>query len=217
MNISLISRIDKIIRFNSLQYLRIIASLSVVFFHIEQGINRKYWVVDKYTELFLWGQQGVSLFFCLSGFVISYSSYIRPKKCFEFLYSRIVRIYPAYLLIFFIFIVSLILLPYKNLNLTEILNAIFFNFGKSTGYVHVGWTLFYEMIFYSIFSLIINNFQSIAKNDLFIYLISILLIFSYLTESKYITDFIVGVTVFLIKLFPLKRYKSIVLFTINFF
>ena len=125
MHIFLIPRIDKFIRFNSLQYLRVIASLSVVFFHIEQGINRKYWVLDKYNELFIWGQQGVSLFFCLSGFVIVYSSYVRPKKCLEFLYSRIVRIYPAYLVTFLIFIVSIIFLPYKTLNLTEMFNAIF--------------------------------------------------------------------------------------------
>ncbi len=214
MNIFSISRIDKFIRINSLQYLRVIASLSVVFFHIEQGINRKYWAIDNYIELFIWGQQGVSLFFCLSGFVIAYSSYMHPKKCFEFLYSRIVRIYPAYLFTFLIFIVSIIFLPSKNLNLTEMLNAIFFNFGKSTGYVHVGWTLFYEMIFYIVFSLIINNFKSIAKNDLFIYFISLLLIFSYITSSKYINDFIVGITVFLIQIFSPKRYKSIVFITL---
>ena len=120
---------------------------------------------------------------------------------FNFLYSRVVRIYPAYLATAFIFIVSLILLPDKNPNLTEILNTICFNFGKSGGYVYVGWTLFYEMIFYLIFSLIIKNFNSIAKNDFFIYFISILLIFSYLTSLNYITDFIVGITIFLIKNF----------------
>ena len=171
---------------------------------------------DKYTEFFFWGSKGVSLFFCLSGFVIAYSSYIRPKKMFEFLYLRILRIYPSYLFTALIFVFAVILLPDKNLNLTLIFETIFFNFGRSSGYVYVGWTLFYEMIFYIIFSLIINNFKLIAKNSLFIYSISILLIFSYLIESKYITDFIVGITAFLIKLFPLKRYKSIVFVTLIF-
>ena len=72
------------------------------------------------------------------------------------------------------------------------------------------------MIFYVIFSLIINNFKSIAKNDFFIYLISSLLIFSYLTSLKYITDFIIGITVFLIQLFSPKRYKSLVFITLLF-
>ena len=214
MNIFAISRLDKSIKLNSVQYIRIIAALSVIFFHIEQGINKKYWVMNEYLELFSWGQKGVSLFFCISGFVIAYSSYIRPKKMFKFLYSRIARIYPAYLFTALIFIFSLIFLPNKNINPNEILNTIFFNFGISGGYVYVGWTLFYEMIFYTIFSTLSNNFKSIAKNQLFIYLISIVLIFSYLTSSKYITDFAVGIVVFLIKLFPLKKYKSIVFLTL---
>ena len=215
MNIFNISKTEKFIKLNSLQYLRVIASLSVIFFHIEQGINSKYWVIDEYNEFFLWGQKGVSLFFCLSGFVIAYSSYFNPKRLFNFLYSRVVRIYPAYLATAFIFIVSLILLPDKNPNLTEILNTICFNFGKSGGYVYVGWTLFYEMIFYLIFSLIIKNFNSIAKNDFFIYFISILLIFSYLTSLNYITDFVVGITIFLIKNFSSNKYKSMVFIFLN--
>ena len=214
MNIFGILRTDKFIKFNSLQYLRLFSALSVICFHIEQGINSKYWVIEDSNEFFFWGKQGVRIFFCLSGFLIAYSSYIRSKKLLKFLYSRVIRIYPAYLFTALFFIISLILLPDKSINITEILNTIFFNFGISGGYVYVGWTLFYEMIFYLIFSLIINNFKSIAKNDLFIYFISLLLIFSYLTSSKYITDFIVGITVFLIKLFSPKKYKSIVFITL---
>ena len=80
MNFFINSEIDKFIKLNSLQYLRLIAAISVILFHIEMGINKKYWVLDKYNEFFFWGREGVSLFFCLSGFVIAYSSYKSSKK-----------------------------------------------------------------------------------------------------------------------------------------
>ena len=202
-------------KINSLQYLRVFAALSVIFFHTEMGINSKYWVSNESIELFNWGQEGVRIFFCLSGFVISYSSYIRPKKMFNFLFSRIIRIYPAYLFTTMLVIFSLFFSPDKSINIIEFLETILFNFGISGGYVYVGWTLFYEMIFYIIFSLNNQrNFFKITKNDFFIYFISILLIFSCLISSKYISDFIIGITIFLMKVCPSNKYKSIVFITL---
>ena len=44
---------------------------------------------------------------------------------FEFLYLRILRIYPSYLFTALIFVFAVILLPDKNLNLTLIFETIF--------------------------------------------------------------------------------------------
>ena len=56
MNIFATSRIDKNKKLNSLQYLRVFAVLSVIFFHIEEDVIKKYWVIDEYAEFFNWGQ-----------------------------------------------------------------------------------------------------------------------------------------------------------------
>ena len=61
MNIFAISKIDKNIKLNSLQYLRLIAAFSVIAFHVEGGINEKYWIID-HTLNYLLGS-GVSMFF----------------------------------------------------------------------------------------------------------------------------------------------------------
>ncbi len=216
MNLFAFSRMNKNLRLNSLQYLRVFAAISVILFHVESGINSKYWVLDNNLQFFSWGDEGVSIFFCLSGFVIPYSSYNRPKKLINFLYSRIIRIYPAYIVTSLLFVLALIFLPDKNPKLFLILKTIFFNFGKAGdgNYVYVGWTLFYEMIFYTMFSLIINNFRSIAKNDLFIYLISSSLICSYLMSLDYITYFLVGINIFIIKILSSKEYKSTPFFSL---
>ena len=52
MNIFINTTIDKINKFNSLKYLRIIAAMSVILFHIEKGINTKYWVLINILNSF---------------------------------------------------------------------------------------------------------------------------------------------------------------------
>ena len=77
MNIFINTTIDKINKFNSLKYLRIIAAMSVILFHIEKGINTKYWVWINILNSFF-GVVKVSLFFVFQ--ICNYSSYIRPKN-----------------------------------------------------------------------------------------------------------------------------------------
>ena len=209
MNLFESSKRNKFLRLKSIQYLRIFSAISVILFHVESGINEKYGVYDNYIQFFGWGKNGVSIFFCLSGFIIPYSNYFRPKKIFSFLYLRLIRIYPTYLFTLSVIIPALIFLPNKSINPNILFDTIFFNFGSAGGYIYVGWTLYYEIIFYLIFSLIVKNFREIAQNDIFIYLISLLLIYSYFSSLYHITDFLIGINVFLIKLSLLKKYKSI--------
>ena len=89
---------DSKLKFNSLQYLRGLSAIAVVLFHLEAGINQ-YLEKQNYISLFSWGKIGVPMFFCLSGFVIAYSGYLKPKKLLDFLFTRVARIYPIYLFI----------------------------------------------------------------------------------------------------------------------
>jgi exopolysaccharide production protein ExoZ len=70
----------------SLQYIRAIAALSVVMFHILEGTNHK-WPI---------GAKGVDIFFVLSGFLMFSISERRQLSPKQFLSDRVARILPTY-------------------------------------------------------------------------------------------------------------------------
>ena len=149
---------DSNLKFNSLQYLRGLCALAIILFHLEAGING-YFETQNFITLFSWGDIGVPMFFCLSGFVISYSEYLKPKKHLDFLFRRVARIYPVYLLTTVLYLALIILIPQEafrsdmNLSIEKLTNTLFFGFGNyESGYISVGWTLYYEMGFYILFS-----------------------------------------------------------------
>jgi exopolysaccharide production protein ExoZ len=208
-------------KFISLQYLRAIAALGVVLYHIEGGING-YMASDFQMRLFFWGYLGVSLFFVLSGFVISYSASLRSKSPFEFLYGRLARIYPAYLFVATLFILSLLAIPSgvfrtaPNVSFVTILKTLVFDFGNTGGYVYVGWTLFYEICFYMAFACIVSMFPKVSKSSWFYLFIAALLInFSILAQWR-IVDFLLGIASFLIIVNPRQERFTSPLFIILF-
>lgn len=144
------------------------------------------------------------MFFCLSGFVISYSGYLRPKKTADFLLLRIARIYPAYLFVAVLFVGCLVALPSGSfngaptVNLGQIIRTLLFDFGRTGGYVYVGWTLFYEMMFYLCFALVSNRFDRIAKTAYFYCFTATGLLLCYWFDWHRIADFLFGVSAFLI-------------------
>lgn len=190
-------------RLNALQYVRAICAMGVVLYHTEIGVNA-YWKHQNQFSLFFLGRLGVPMFFCLSGFVISYSGYLRPKKSIDFLFSRIARIYPAYLIVALLFIACILVLPAGSFNsapsltIDQVIRTIFFDFGRIGGYVYVGWTLFYEMMFYLCFSLLSFRFAEIAKRSQFCYFIALCLFLCYFFSLHRIADFLFGVSAFLI-------------------
>lgn len=190
-------------RLNALQYVRAICAMGVVLFHAEGGVNA-YWKHENQISWFSWGHLGVPMFFCLSGFVISYSGYLRPRKSADFLFSRIARIYPAYLIVALLFITCILVLPAgsfssaPSLTIDQVVRTVFFDFGRTGGYVYVGWTLFYEMMFYLCFSLFSFRFAEIAKRCQFYYFIASCLLLCYFFSLHRIADFLFGVSAFLI-------------------
>ncbi|RAR75623.1 acyltransferase family protein [Flavobacterium aciduliphilum] len=100
------------IYFNNLNGLRGIAALLVIISHIE--LNKSYFnISNSFQKVKDLGWLGVSLFFVLSGFLITYlllkekqkNGFISLKK---FYLRRIYRIWPLY---YFIMILSLVVLP----------------------------------------------------------------------------------------------------------
>lgn len=80
---------------NSIQYLRGIASLFVVLFHMKWMINNIYTQNDLGDLLFISGNFGVDLFFVISGFVICLSTEkLESHTAIRFIIRRFFRIYP---------------------------------------------------------------------------------------------------------------------------
>jgi peptidoglycan/LPS O-acetylase OafA/YrhL len=99
----------KKIYFPSLNGIRAIAALLVVFFHIEneKEHNKLANLLDAIPSIKMMGNTGVTLFFVLSGFLITYLLYVERKetktiKIFQFYIRRILRIWPLYFLIIII-------------------------------------------------------------------------------------------------------------------
>jgi len=133
----------------SIQLLRAIAALSVVYVHCthEKG----------YYNLPSFGHFGVDIFFVISGFIIAY---MVSKNTEHFLIKRIIRIVPLY----FLATAAIILLVATNslnktISISDFVISMLFippEPGNSNApIIGQGWTLNYEMFFYVIMSLCI--------------------------------------------------------------
>lgn len=166
-------------RFDSVQALRGVAALLVVFFHFRGVFNLPNYPLGD--NLFSHGGTGVTLFFVISGFVMGLPNY-RPglSSMLEFAIKRIARIFPLYLIASIVWCYVTIpgfTLTSINQNSIELVKSLFFYplsnehaplYGSK---LFVGWTLNYEMFFYGILALgILYRFQ-----------ITIVLVFFFIT------------------------------------
>lgn len=140
------------------QALRAVAALLVTFVHLE--IFASMIGIDQSTLSF--GHFGVDLFFVLSGFVIVHSTAKSEPTAREFMVSRIIRVVPIYWL-FTLCVFAIALSFPQALNATTadwsnlLKSLLFIPYVKENGLIQpilfVGWTLNYEMYFYTLFAI----------------------------------------------------------------
>lgn len=201
---------------SSIQSLRGIAALLVVFHHSYraflnyEGFENPTFSNIRSFEMF--GAVGVDIFFVISGFimVVVASPYLtRQKNVRDFILRRIIRIYPLYIIMTGILIIlafymsigstvikiltanfSSISLPNDLLPHRLIGSVLFiptFNtLGKVQPILGVGWTLFYEMLFYIIFAIGLLLGRKMLLPFLGATLISLLVLFSTGTSSFHV-------------------------------
>ena len=167
---------------DSLASLRFFAALLVVFFHLRLLIEPFHTALQsQYMRVFYWGFAGVSIFFVLSGFVISYAN-DNWKGWKRYLIGRVTRIYPSHWIILFTVAVgSLIELYYKSGWTADFWLRLFTNLTLVQSWIPdqryyfslnaVSWSLAVEMFFYVAF-LFLRGLK-----DRYIYILSV---FSYL-------------------------------------
>jgi exopolysaccharide production protein ExoZ len=149
-------------RLLSLEMIRALAVLSIVFYHTQMIFSVRTGIVP-FGGIFGAGIPSVYLFFVLSGFIIPFVHFGdmgRPSKLGRYFHSRFVRIYPS------VWIVTLLALAVYllgfggadkagKLSLGNIADSFLLLPQSGDALVNVTWTLKYEIFFYLLFSLAI--------------------------------------------------------------
>ncbi|MRT55465.1 acyltransferase family protein [Enterobacteriaceae bacterium RIT693] len=144
-------------KINSIHYLRGIAALLVVCFHLRENLNNVYAQANLGDLAFVSGASGVDIFFIISGFIIAFST-SKPEnaKASTFLVKRFFRIYPVY------FIALMIMLTFTpQVSILSQVKSVFLihdDYSKQAptfgyGVLTPAWSLTYEIYFYLLFLL----------------------------------------------------------------
>jgi exopolysaccharide production protein ExoZ len=149
-------------QFEGIQALRFIAALMVVVTH------STFYVSERLVKDFpVWsnGASGVDVFFVISGFVMVISSQSlmgRDDGWKQFMLRRLLRIVPLYWVVTTIKLVAMLAVPavvlHAKLDLWPVVSSYLFlpSFnadGNIEPLLGVGWTLNFEMFFYSLFAI----------------------------------------------------------------
>jgi peptidoglycan/LPS O-acetylase OafA/YrhL len=207
--------------------LRFFFALAVFFTHIKIAISSEnIFLNNLYSAVFAEGYVGVSFFFILSGFVLSYSYRGRiinksiTKK--EFILSRIIRIYPLHFITLFLALpMSLKNIIISLKGVTHFAAKLFFNMFLVQSYIPnnnvyfsfngPSWSISNELFFYLMFPFLIIFFNKIKKLYYIILLIMIIFLYPililltpanlrydlfYINPIFRIIDFILGIYLF---------------------
>jgi len=187
---------------NNIQVLRAFAAINVLVLHTIGSASSFNQSVFFSNILSKWGNNGVDIFFVISGFLAIYIQYNNKKNSKQIIVSKIARIVPLYWLINFTVISLFLFYPnlFRELIITPLwaLSSLFFTsqfLFESRPIVYLGWALEWEMLFVIIFSTII-----IFKNEKIVYLLtttSIILV-SVILNNFILLEFLFGMIVALI-------------------
>ncbi len=157
----------KLATLRTLQAGRGLAALAVVFYHagVEVGRDPRFWVKASYNQFFAPGELGVEFFFLLSGIVIVLAHWRDIGNASTlplYAWKRFRRIYPIYWLVLAFVVPALFLLPHMQPGvdrspLAILSSIILIHLGSLGSVLIVGWTLFHEILFYAIFSVMLLN------------------------------------------------------------
>jgi len=144
----------------NLQALRGIAALLVLWQHTRVPLSILS-PSSNQTIFQFFGPIGVDLFFIISGYVISLTALKKHHGPVDFFFARLGRVVPLYLLVSLFWIGIACLGHSRTLSFPSIWNGVFylpiFDFDRYTSPpLDIGWTLSFEMWFYSAFALLLN-------------------------------------------------------------
>lgn len=162
----------------SVQYLRGLAALAVVYVHavnLQQscgGVSLQ----ENFYFLKSIGLCGVDIFFIISGFIICYMSHEESgwKNFIYFIKKKFTRINPVYYVSSLILLLCYLIFQGSLFSLDSILKTItivpIFDSGDEFVYpiLYVGWTLSYEWLFY-IFYAVFIGFSIVKGREIYLF------------------------------------------------
>ena len=155
-------------KFNSIQFLRAVAALLVVYDHsllvqMDYGTSWQ----QNFLHINKFGCIGVDLFFVISGFIITLvaEKFTGTSQGIHFLAKRFLRINPVYYILSLVFLPIIFLKPGNlalsgDLTINSIVDTLFIlpttsNISDYGPLLQLGWTLSFEWFFYLLFFLLI--------------------------------------------------------------
>ena len=198
-------------RFNSIQMLRGLAAIFVIFEHV------------RFLNC---GAFGVDIFFCISGFIIMLST---QKSTEHFMKKRLIRILPLYDLMTVGTFGLLLLFPAMfettKADLEALIKSLFFipfdiGGGVMQPLMRVGWTVYYEIFFYLIFLIafkLSHKYRGLLCSVFIILLVTLVNVFSpsalffKFYGDPVILEFVFGICAYYIceKLYTLNESKKL--------
>lgn len=197
-------------KLETIQALRGLAAFLVVVTHVAGTLSPHFlspsWIVS--TKIYWLGGIGVDIFFCISGFIMTYTfdgkTGLFPS--WKFIAKRVLRIYPVYI-IFTLWCLYFIKPQYLN-DIGMVIDSILLTAPTmSTGHPYLiigqGWTLQYEMYFYIIFAMTILMTKRLSVVAIVIasfYAVTslnpgLLGPYGFMTSNSVVFDFIMGMGV----------------------
>ena len=195
----------------NIQLLRFIAALLIVVHH-SVGTGRAYGfnapIFSSFVDL---SKIGVDIFFVISGFVITLSFLREKPSASVFLMKRFCKVIPMYWIMTTILLLVLIVFPSRYVNsdmasFNEIaLSYLFLSqlVENDAPIFFVGWTLEFEMLFYSIFGIFIFSLKKTIPVLIFTYLFTLILSFF---VSAYMMYFAFGIVFAIVYMLRRKRF-----------
>lgn len=184
---------------NSIQYLRGLAAVLVVYYHatIKSVQNNL-----PEAEVFSFGQAGVDLFFIISGFIICFSTDKHKFTALRFLKSRVLRIIPLYWFFTLLALVVFLVVPdlvNSSGGETVVWKSFLLVPTEDKYLVRNGWTLSYEFYFYFIFAFFAVFFIKIGLVFLPLILLALIGYFNnvHFYFDSYLLEFAMGVISFI--------------------
>jgi exopolysaccharide production protein ExoZ len=168
-------------KIDSIQLLRAVAVSLVIFIHASYfGVPKISAVnpTDSFYHIKSWGAIGVDLFFAISGFIMTIvaPSYVKPGGWKKFFLKRIIRIIPLYYLLSGLDAAVSIFMHHQTLDATTIIKTLiffpFFDHQKIVSpLISVGWSLSYEIYFYTLVGLLLAFKKNLFRNLLLVLLL----------------------------------------------
>lgn len=147
---------------HALQIYRGMAALAVLLYHATMLVDEHYHHASL-GGVFGAGFGGVHVFFVLSGFImllVHVQDLDRPKRLVTFVKKRFTRIYPLYWAVLLPSALFYYLYLGRPLEIHHFIgNLLLTKLSRFEAIVPVAWTLFHEILFYSLFAILILKFR----------------------------------------------------------